>query len=72
MRGNQGRFLYVIVSVDVTYIKGVGMVERRKDTKWRLYLSLRKKLCRREEVNYIKIWGNDTVTGRPVKRIKRI
>jgi hypothetical protein len=60
------------VSVDVTYIKGVVMVTRRKDTKWSQYLSLRNKLCRREEVNYENICGQDAVTGHPFQRTKRI
>lgn len=42
------------------YIKGVVMVEKWKNTKGRQYLSLRKKLCRREEVNYEKQFENVT------------
>ena len=36
------------------------MVEKWKNTKGRQYLSLRKKLCRREEVNYEKQFENVT------------
>jgi hypothetical protein len=65
MQGNKGRFLYVVVSGGVTYIKGVVMV-----TRGRIQNGVRKNMCQREAVQYENIWEHDRITRHPFKGTK--